>query len=140
MSNDTDQTKSLLDENGRFAKGNTPPQGFNKHPENRNPGGWRKADTPRFKLEQMMKLSDEELAEVFEDKDAPLFERKLAQALKKGDWRTIREMTHEVYGTPKQSVDVTSKGESLFNDTKLTIEVIHENPVESEATAGPDAA
>ena len=111
--NDTDQSKPLLDENGKFAKGNTPPAGFNVHPENRNPGGWRKADTPRYKLEQMMKLSEPDLRKVAEDKDAPLFERKLATAIAKGQWREIKEMIQEVYGKPKESVDVTSGGEPI---------------------------
>ena len=111
--NDTDQSKPLLDENGKFAKGNTPPAGFNKHPENRNPGGWRKQDTPRYKLEQMMKLSEPDLRKVAEDKDAPLFERKLATAIAKGQWREIKEMIQEVYGKPKESVDVTSGGEPI---------------------------
>lgn len=111
--NDTDQSKPLLDENGKFAKGNTPPAGFNKHPEHRNPGGWRKQDTPRYKLEQMMKLSEPDLRKVAEDKDAPLFERKLATAIAKGQWREIKEMIQEVYGKPKESVDVTTGGEPI---------------------------
>lgn len=107
QSNDTDQTKPLLDERGKFAKGNIPPAGFNKHPENRNPGGWVKSDTPRYKLEQMMKLGEEELRKVAESKDAPLFERKLAIAIRKGQWRDIKEMIQEVYGRPKETVDYT---------------------------------
>ena len=111
--NDRKQSKPLLDENGKFAKGNTPPAGFNKHPENRHNGAWKKEDTPRFKLEQMMKLSEPDLRKVAEDKDAPLFERKLATAIAKGQWREIKEMIQEVYGKPQENVDVTSKGEKL---------------------------
>jgi hypothetical protein len=80
MKHDTDQ--SLLDENGKFAKGNTSPAGFKQNPQNRNPGGWTKSSTPRFKLEQMMKLSEPELKAVADDIDAPYFERKLATAIK----------------------------------------------------------
>jgi hypothetical protein len=61
----------------------------------------------------MMKMSDADLKAVFDDLEAPLFERKLAGAISKGDWKIIREITHEVYGTPKQSVDMTTNGESL---------------------------
>ena len=111
--NDTDQSKPLLDENGKFAKGNTPPAGFNKHPENRNPGGWRKQDTPRYKLEQMMKLSEPDLRKVAKDEDAPLFERKLATAIAKGQWREIKEMIQEVYGKPKESVEVNNPDGNL---------------------------
>lgn len=97
--------------------------GFKKPPKanqfgqpNANPrhnGAWKKEDTPRYKLEQMMKMNDVELLAVYNDKASPLFERKIAHALNKGDWKTIREMTHEVYGTPKQSVDMTTNGQSI---------------------------
>ena len=100
------------DEKGRIT-GGTPPAGFNKHPENRHNGAWKKEDTPRFKLEQMMKLSADELRKVAEDKDAPLFEQKLAIAIKNGQWREIKEMIQEVYGKPKENIDLTSKGDKL---------------------------
>lgn len=105
MTNDTKQ--SLHDENGRFAKGNPSPAGFRQNPQNRNNGAWKKEDTPRFKLEQMMKLSEEELKSVANDKAAPFFERKLATAIKNADWKVIKEMTDQVYGQPKQTIDTT---------------------------------
>ena len=79
----------------------------------RHNGAWKKEDTPRFKLEQMMKLGEEELRKVAESKDAPLFERKLAIAIRKGEWREIKEMIQEVYGKPKESVDLTTGGEPM---------------------------
>lgn len=106
----TDQATPLLDENGKFAKGNKPPTGFHTNPERRNPGGWKKSDTPRYKLEQMMKLSEEELLAIAEDKSAPKFEQKLAIAINNGEWREIKEMIQEVYGKPKESVDISSGG------------------------------
>lgn len=81
--------------------------GFGDNPQNRNPGGWVKTDTPRFKLERMMKLSEPELKAVADDKTAPYFERKLAGAIHKADWKVIREMTDQVYGQPKQTIDTT---------------------------------
>lgn len=111
-SSNTDQMEQQRDEKGRIT-GGVPPAGFNKHPENRNPGGWVKSDTPRFKLEQMMKLSEPDLRKIAEDKDAPLFERKLATAINKGQWREIKEMIQEVYGKPKESVDLTTGGEPM---------------------------
>ncbi len=81
--------------------------GFGDNPQNRNPGSWKKSDTPRFKLEQMMKLSEPELKAIADDIDAPYFERKLATAIKKADWKVIREMTDQVYGQPKQTIDTT---------------------------------
>lgn len=111
--NDRKQSRPLLDENGKFAKGNIPPAGFNANPQNRHNGAWKKEDTPRFKLEQMMKLSEPDLRKIAEDKDAPLFERKLATAIAKGQWREIKEMIQEVYGKPKESVDVNNPDGNL---------------------------
>ncbi len=108
----SEQMAQQRDSKGRIT-GGKPPNGLDKNPQNRHNGAWKKEDTPRFKLEMMMKMNDEELLAVYADKQAPLFERKLAQAINKGDWRTIREITHEVYGTPKQSVDMTTNGQSL---------------------------
>lgn len=79
----------------------------------RHSGAWKKEDTPRYKLEQMMKLGEEELRKIAESKDAPLFERKLAIAIRKGEWREIKEMIQEVYGKPKESVDLTTGGEPM---------------------------
>ena len=89
--------------------------GNKKPPKNRqfgqpegNPmshGGWKKEDTPRYKLEQMMKLNEKELMEVFNDKKTPLFERKLAQAIAKGNWKEIEGMINQVYGTPKATTE-----------------------------------
>jgi hypothetical protein len=88
----------------------------------RHNGSWKKEDTPRFKLEQMMKLSADDLRKVAEDKSAPLFEQKLAIAIKNGQWREIREMIEQVYGKPKESVDVTTQGESINPYAALTTE------------------
>ena len=68
----------------------------------RHNGAWKKEDTARFKLEQMLKLSEEELMQIVKDKDAPYFERKLANCINKGDWQVIQGMMNQVYGMPKQ--------------------------------------
>ena len=73
----------------------------------RNPGGWKKEDTARYKLEQMLKLSELELKDVATNKDAPLFERKLATCIAKGNWKEIEGMMNQVYGQPKQKIEQT---------------------------------
>lgn len=119
--------RKQTDSKGRFVKGNTVAKDagvdFGSKPENRHSGAWKKDDTPRYKLEQMMKLSEEELKKVATDIDAPYFERKIAIALNKGDWKTIREMVHEVYGTPKQTVDIDHRGDMNI----ALVEFIDEN-------------
>ena len=69
----------------------------------RHNGAWRKEDTPRYKLEQMLKLSEAELRDVLDDKDAPLFERRLAKSiLTENEFKTSEAMINQVYGAPKQ--------------------------------------
>lgn len=68
----------------------------------RNPGGWKKTDTPRYKLEQMLKLTNNELTDIANDTNAPLFERRIAQSLlKENDFKTTAAIMNQVYGTPR---------------------------------------
>lgn len=69
----------------------------------RHNGAWKKEDTPRYKLEQMLKLSEGELRAILDDKDAPLFERRLAKSiLTENEFKTSEAMINQVYGAPKQ--------------------------------------
>lgn len=87
-------------------KGGVPtPPGFEAHPERRHNGAWKKEDTARYKLEQMLKLSEAELRDLATDKEAPLFERKLANCIAIGKWKEIEGMMNQVYGQPKQLVE-----------------------------------
>lgn len=96
---------------GVGAAGTPPPKERQFGQPNGNPrhnGAWKKEDTPRYKLEQMMKLAEPELRKIAEDKNAPLFERKLATFIAKGQWKEIEGMINQVYGTPKQVVEQTN--------------------------------
>lgn len=96
--------------------------GYKKPPKNRqfgqpegnksSRGAWKKEDTPRYKLEQMMKLDEDELRVIIRDADAPMFERQLAKWLIKGDWKVIESQINQVYGKPKEvveTIDTTPK-------------------------------
>lgn len=99
-------TKQGIVKTGRG--GQMPPKERQFGQPNGNPrhnGAWKKEDTARYKLEQMLKLSEDELRKVAIDKDAPLFERKLATCIAKGQWKEIEGMINQVYGQPKQSVE-----------------------------------
>lgn len=85
----------------------------------RHNGAWKKEDTPRFKLEQMMQLSKTKLQDIVDDDDAPYFESRLAQAIIDSNWKEIDSMINQVYGKPKESVDVTTQGESINPYTQL---------------------
>lgn len=71
----------------------------------RNNGAWKKEDTARYKLEQMMKLSEVELTELNSNESAPMFERKIAKAILDGEWKEIESMINQVYGQPKQKIE-----------------------------------
>lgn len=70
----------------------------------RNPSGWKREDTARYKLEQMMKLSEVELTELNLNESAPMFERKIAKAILDGEWKEIESMINQVYGQPKATI------------------------------------
>ena len=73
----------------------------------RNVGAWKKEDTARYKLEQMLKLTRAELLQVLEDEKASLFEKKLARLiLQEPDWKVVEGMLNQVYGQPKQRLEV----------------------------------
>ena len=107
----TKQAVNNRDERGRFMPGNSPTTGFHTNPERRSNGSWKKLDTPRYKLEQMMTLTESELNEMNNDPTTPLFERKLAVAMLDGSWSIMRDMINEVYGRPKETVELTDKPE-----------------------------
>lgn len=73
----------------------------------RNPSGWKKEDTARYKLEQMLKLDEKEIVKIANDKNAPLFERRIAKSLlKETDFNITEKMINQVYGKPKESIEV----------------------------------
>lgn len=96
--------------------------GFADNPQNRNPGGWKKEDTPRYKLEQMMKMTAAELRKIESDSTTPLFEKKLSTAIQAGEWREIREMIQEVYGKPQESVSLSNPDGTLNPYNALSTE------------------
>lgn len=71
----------------------------------RREGFWDIEASARYKLEQMLKLSEAELRSLASDPEAPLFERKLATCIAKGQWKEIEGMMNQVYGFPKQQVE-----------------------------------
>lgn len=71
-------------------------------------------------------LSVEELEALSADKTLPVWQSELARfvfkSVAKGDMSIYRELQDRFYGKPKESMDVTSKGEKIHE--ALTIEVI----------------
>lgn len=111
----TDQVKSK-------APNPTGKGGFGDNPQNRNPGGWKKEDTARYKLEQIIKMNDEEIQDYQNNESTPTFEKRMAKAVEEGRWKDIEGMINQIYGKPQESVDVTTQGESVNPYASLTVE------------------
>ena len=107
----TNQAKQVK-KPGAGRNGNVPPKErqFGQPNGNpRNPGNWKKEDTPRYKLEQMLKLNQVELLKIANDLEAPYFERRIAKSLLKEErWTTTSDIINQIQGYPKQSVEATN--------------------------------
>lgn len=96
--------------------------GNKKPPKNRqfgqpegNPRGrgfWKKEDTLRFKLQQVAKMSMDELGELVQDSTAGEFERQVAQTILQLStvdpnkrWQILEGLTNQDSGFPKQQVE-----------------------------------
>lgn len=101
----------------------TPPNptgkgGFGDHPENRNPGGWKKEDSYSYQLNLMDRMTVKEFKEWLNNH--PEDERTMAQekaynaqlkSRKELAW--LKEVTDRTEGKAQQHIDMTSKGEQI---------------------------
>lgn len=96
--------------------------GFQERPQDRHNGAWKKKDSLRFKIEQASYLDNDELQAIVDDPKEATLLRKFAAATLEADWKMIKEITEMLYGKPKESVDVTTQGESINPYAGLTTE------------------
>lgn len=74
----------------------------------RNPSGWKKSDTLRYKWEQILKLSRTELQELVLDEKASRVEQMTAEVLLDEKMKpyeklsSLAQLANQVYGMPKQ--------------------------------------
>ncbi len=77
----------------------------------RHNGAWKKEDTLRYKWEQLLKMTDEELKGVLADPKAGRVEKMTAEVLLDKDMKptekisVLDRLATQVYGFPKQSVE-----------------------------------
>lgn len=78
----------------------------------RHNGSWKKEDTLRFKLQQIAKMTEEELRSLLEAQDAGLYEKQLAKTLLSlGEvdpnkrWQILDGLINQDGGYPKQQVE-----------------------------------
>lgn len=123
MANTQQMGKQIRDEKGRIV-GGPPPAGFNKHPEHISPGGWDKTQSISYQYNLLMRMEPKELAKFKPQTVAQqiaLARLNAAQDLKYG-LPDSKEITDRTEGKAPQSIDLTSKGESVNPYSQLTIE------------------
>lgn len=114
-----DKDWAVRNADGTFAKGTKPPSTFRERPQDRHNGSWHKENTPRYWLEEMMKMGSEELNAIIEG-DAPVFKKNMAQCIVKGEWKELKEMIQEVYGKmPEMQITVEADEESAEEANKF---------------------
>ena len=131
----SDKGKTPTEQGGDYKVGNKrPPKERQFGQPNGNPrhnGSWHKEDTPRYKIECLMKMSDDELDKVRMDNERQSFERAYAniillmrsatdieEAAKAS--KALNEMIHEVYGKmPEMQITVEADDETKEEASKI---------------------
>lgn len=100
-----------------------------------NPAGrkWKKADSPRYKLEQIIKMDQQEIQALIDDTTAPVFERQIAQVVAKCDWNQISQIIDQVYGPPVQRVESTITAPKPLIDIKTMRKQAREEAKQEQA-------
>lgn len=102
-----------------------------KHPHPKK--GWKRADSARFKLEQMLTLTANQLVEIANDERAPLFERRIARTLiKENNWAVTASIIDEVYGKPKETVEAVNLAPARINISLLSGDASEHDAIEAE--------
>lgn len=110
---------------GKFAKGYKPPTTFADRPQDRHNGSWHKENTPRYKMETIMAMSDEELDKArtegktsFEKAFANvLYLARTAENVQEAEscMRILDRMVNQVYGQMPQ-VQITAEADEKTAD------------------------
>lgn len=127
--------KAPTKQGGDYKVGNKrPPKERQFGQPNGNPrhnGSWHKEDTPRYKIEQMMKMSDKELSDIRADETKQSFERSYANILLLMRTATdvdeaakaskaLNEVIHEVYGKmPEMQITVEADKDTQEEANKI---------------------
>lgn len=91
--------------------------GFADHPENRNPGGWKKENTISYQYNRFLNMSPQQLKEFA---NTPDNERTVAMDIAYSQVLASRkslphtkEITDRTEGKAAQAIDITSGGETI---------------------------
>lgn len=88
------------------------PDGFEKHPERRHNGAWKKEDTLRGKLQKVAKMTTEELQDLLSNPEVGDYEKNAARTIlemakmePEKRWRVLEGLTNQDSGFPTQQVE-----------------------------------
>lgn len=109
--------KALLKESNRIDQARNSANGNTIDSKTRKVGTWKKEETARYRLEQLIKLTEEELEKLILNPETPLFERKIGEAIAAADWKVIDGILNQVYGK-KTEIDLNAKHEVDLNVLK----------------------
>lgn len=118
---DTKQMGQTRDEKGRIT-GGTPPAGFNKHPENRSDGRWKKEDSISYNYNMFLAMGDEFDTYTPTTQAQKIAYKRIKIARTEAGLYDTKEITDRTEGKAPQSVDVTTDGKSINPYAGLTTE------------------
>ena len=104
--------------------------GFGDNPQNRNPGGWKKEVSFSYQYKRFMNMSLNELNEwrALADMEKKVVEELAYQAVMraKSSLPDVKEITDRTEGKAKESIDITTDGESLNKVKQMSDEELQE--------------
>lgn len=115
---DRKQSDLIRNEKGQII-GGTPPAGFNVNPQNRNDGRWRKEDSISYNYNLFLAMSEQEFADYRPVTKAQRIAYNRIEA-SEASLNDAKEITDRTEGKAAQSIDMTSKGESINPYASLT--------------------
>lgn len=97
--------------------------GFGDNPGNRNPGGWKKEESISYQYNRLMRMSPDEINEFNPETVAQKIAlQRIKVAITDQGLNDTKEITDRTEGKAAQSIDMTSKGESINPYAALTTE------------------
>lgn len=104
MAKDKDQMEHR-NPDGTFKKGYKPKSNFGDRPQDRGRGSWHKEDTPRYKMERIINMTDDEVENVITDPSYNSFEHSFANILHLARTATTIEEAERVMKILEKMVD-----------------------------------
>lgn len=140
---------------GKYYFGSKPVAGFDKHPENRNPGGWKKETAITYQYQKFIRMSAEELEEWHKyatsckgkrDKkncstSAWIAYKRVMMAKTEAGLADTKELTDRTEGrsTQKLTLDTSSESTAMLNSLQKMAVIAEQNIKQLEDTKKSEA-